>query len=83
VINIPECDYRACVGLKPQNHMMLEHKHSREVHQPLMQNGHADIMSHLENGVKKNGYINGETKDFKHTYLNGDSSCFTQVKEII
>lgn len=48
-----------------------------------MQNGHADIMSNLENGVKKNGYINGETKDFKHTYMNGDSSCFTQVKEII
>jgi len=63
--------------------MMLEHKHSREVYQPLMQNGHVDIMSHLENGVKKNGYINGETKDLKHTYLNGDSSCFAQVKEII
>lgn len=48
-----------------------------------MQNGRADILSHLEKGVKKNGYINGETKDLKHAYLNGDSSCFTQVKEII
>lgn len=60
--------------------MMLEHKLSREVHQPLMQNGVADIFHHLENGVKKNGYINGETKDLKHAYMNGD---FTQVKEIM
>ncbi|KAJ7381883.1 Inositol-3-phosphate synthase 1 [Desmophyllum pertusum] len=72
----------ACVGLKPQNHMMLEHKHSREVRQPVIENGHTDIFSHLENGVKKNGYLNGETKDLKR-YMNGDSGCFTQVKEII
>lgn len=83
MIDFLKCDCRACVGLKPQNHMMLEHKHSREVYQPLMQNGHVDLMSHLENGMKKNGYINGETKDLKHAYLNGDSSCFAQVKEII
>ncbi|CAH3030266.1 unnamed protein product [Porites evermanni] len=74
--------FRACVGLKPQNHMLLEHKHSREVvHSTKMENGHAHIISHLQNGIKTHGYINGEvnendyingqTKDLKHAYLNG------------
>lgn len=74
--------FRACVGLKPQNHMLLEHKHSREVgHSTKMENGHAHIISHLQNGIKthdyingevnENDYINGQTKDLKHAYLNG------------
>lgn len=60
--------------------MTLEHKLSREVHQPLEQNGVADIHNHLENGIKKNGYVNGETKDLKHFHMNGD---ITQVEEIM
>lgn len=75
--------FRACIGLKPQNHMTLEHKHSREVRQPLMENGHVDIIPHLGNGIKINGLINGETKDLKHGFINGDSSCFSQVKQIL
>lgn len=55
---------------------MLEYKYLREVYQFLMQNGYVDIMFNLENGVKKNGYINGEIKDFKYIYMNGDFSCF-------
>jgi len=52
--------------------MLLEHKHSREVGHPTkMENGHAHIISHLQNGIKTNGYINGQTKDLKHAYLNG------------
>ena len=62
-------NFRACIGLKPQNHMTLEHKHSREVGQPLMENGHVDIIPHLGNGIKINGLINGETKDLKHGFI--------------
>ena len=57
--------------------MLLEHKHSREVvHSTKMENGHAHIISHLQNGyingeVNENDYINGQTKDLKHAYLNG------------
>lgn len=46
-----------------------------------MENGHARIISHLQNGIKTHGYMNGEvnendyingqTKDLKQAYLNG------------
>ena len=62
--------------------MMLEHKHSREVSQPLMENGHSDIYSHLENGIKMNGFMNGESKDVKHPYMNG-LPVASQVKQIM
>ena len=74
---------RACVGLKPQNHMSLEHKHSREVSQTV-ENGHKnDILNHVENGYKLNGAVNGETKGKLHQYINGDANHFSKVKQVI
>lgn len=90
--------FRACVGLKPQNHMTLEHKLSREVDQPLQQNGVAD--NHLDkrklsrevhqplrqNGVADNHLENGMKKN---GYVNGETKDLkrmngdlTQVGEI-
>ena len=74
---------RACVGLKPQNHMLLEHKHSREVNHQLENGPKSDMRTHLENGFKFSGSINGEIKEKRHPYINGDSNCYSQVKQII
>ncbi|XP_068729896.1 inositol-3-phosphate synthase-like isoform X2 [Montipora capricornis] len=75
--------FRACVGLKPQNHMLLEHKHSREVNHQLENGPKSDMRTHLENGFKFSGSINGEIKEKRHPYINGDSNCYSQVKQII
>lgn len=81
--NCIENIFRACVGLKPQNHMSLEYKHSREVSQTV-ENGHNnDILNHVENGYKLNGAINGETKGKLHQYINGDANHFSKVKQVI
>ncbi|XP_067018181.1 inositol-3-phosphate synthase 1-A-like [Acropora muricata] len=81
--NCIENIFRACVGLKPQNHMSLEHKHSREVSQTV-ENGHNnDILNHVENGYKLNGAVNGETKGKLHQYINGDANHFSKVKQVI
>lgn len=84
--------------MKPQNHMTLEHKLSREVDQPLQQNGVAD--NHLDkrklsrevhqplrqNGVADNHLENGMKKN---GYVNGETKDLkrmngdlTQVGEI-
>ena len=71
------------MGLKPQNHMMLEYKHSREIRKMVMENGHSETVHLRENGVKENGHmVNGDRVHPKHLYLNGDAVCFEKVKEI-
>lgn len=81
--NCIENIFRACVGLKPQNHMSLEHKHSREVSQTV-ENGHKnDTLNHVEKGYKLNGAVNGETKGKLHQYINGDANHFSKVKQVI